>query len=162
MVAMAATQGVRSFVARRGGGGGCGGARKHVREARGGRWPWQRRAMATAALTCARGRENQGRGKEWESERAVGAAWHRPGRSRRRGGSRRWPGKQEVEARRCARVGTRRSPVGEEDDRGGGPGGLGRLLAGPACCGWAAQGKGGPGKSLLPFISVFYFFLTFV
>ena len=29
-------------------------------------------------------------------------------------------GKQEVEARRCARVGTRRSPVGKEDDRGGG------------------------------------------
>ena len=57
-------------------------------------------------------------------------------------------GKQEVEARRCARVGTRRSPVGEEDDRGGGPGGLGRLLAGPACCGWAAQG-GAPGKPLL-------------
>ena len=66
------------------------------------------------------GRKREGgREKEGESERAVGAAWHRPGRSRRRGGSRRWPGKQEVEARRCARVGTRRSPVGEEDDRGG-------------------------------------------
>ena len=40
---------------------------------------------------------------------------------------------------------------GGEDDRGGG--GLGRLLAGPACCGWAAQGEA-PGKPLL-FISVF-------
>ena len=30
-----------------------------------------------------------------------------------------------------------------------------------ACCGWAAQG-GAPGKPLLFFISVFYFFLTFV
>jgi len=70
-------------------------------------------------------------------------------------------GKQEVEARRCARVGTRRSPVGEEDDRGGARW-AGPPPGWPACCCWAAQGRGGPGKSLLPFISVFYFFLTFV
>ena len=68
-------------------------------------------------------------------------------------------GKQEVEARRCARVGTRRSPVGEEDDRGGGPGGLGRLLAGPTCCGWAAQGKPQVSPS---FYFCFLFFLTLV
>ena len=53
-------------------------------------------------------------------------------------------GKQEVEARRCARVGTRRSPVGEEDDRGGGarwagppPGWAGLLLLG--CAGGEPQ-----------------------
>ena len=62
---------------------------------------------------------------------------------------------REVAWRGGARApGTLRSPVGEEDDRGGGPGGLGRLLAGPACCGWAAQG-GAPGKPLLLFIFVF-------
>ena len=45
---------------------------------------------------------------------------------------------------------------GRKTTEEGGPGGLGRLLAGPAFCGWAAQGEA-PGKPLL-FISVFYFF----
>ena len=54
-----------------------------------------------------------------------------------------------------------RSPpfVEDEDDRGGG--GLGRLLAGPACCGWAAQGKPQVSPSFFNFcFSIF--FLTFV
>ena len=65
-----------------------------------------------------------------------------------------------------ARAGERRAHAlvllsEEGDDRRQRGGGLGRLLAGPAS--WAAQGRGGPGKSLLPFISVFFFnFLTFV
>ena len=66
-------------------------------------------------------------------------------------------GKQEVEARRCARVGTRRSPVGEEDDRGGGarragppPGWAGLLLLGCA-------GEGRPGKPLLLLFIFFVF-----
>ena len=73
-------------VAQRGGGGGCGGARKHVREARGGRWPWQRRAMATAALGCARGRENQGGGRARGSESGAGQRVATFRTSRRRGG----------------------------------------------------------------------------
>ena len=67
-------------------------------------------------------------------------------------GSRRWPAGGRWRARVPASVG--HTPVllaEEEGDRGGGPGGLGRLLAGPACCCWAAQGRGGPGKPLLLF-----------
>ena len=91
-----------------------------------------------------RGGESSG-----ESERAVGAAWRRPGVPGRRGGSRRWPGEAggggaAVRARRPRVI-----PLsGRKTTEEGGPGGLGRLLAGPACCGWAAQGEA-PGKPLL-------------
>ena len=73
------------------------------------------------------------------------AAWRRPGhpdeegRGRQAGREVAWPAER-------ARVGTQLLGERGEDDRGGG--GLGRLLAGPACCGWAAQG-GAPGKPLL-------------
>ena len=72
-------------------------------------------------------------------------------------GSRRWPAGGEV-AR--ARAGERRAHAvplsGRKTTEEGGPGGLGRLLAGPPCCGWAAQGK--PQVSPSFFISVFLFF----
>ena len=152
MMATAALRGVRRFVARRGGGGGCGGARKHVREARGGRWPWQRRAMATAALGCARGRENQGGGRA----RGRGKG---PGRlrgdvpdvqaSRGRTG-RQVPWRHDgahAPATRPWPPGARRGTTGASQS------------AGPAS--WAAQGWEAQ-VSPSVFISVFLIFLTFV
>ena len=74
-------------------------------------------------------------------------------------------GKQEVArgSRRWRRGGARASaravPLsGRKTTKEGGPGGLGRLLAGPACCCWAAQGRGGPGKFLYPFLFSFLIF----
>ena len=102
-------------------------------------------------------RERDGGEDEGEGEcEGVGvAAWRRPGhpdkekRGRQAG--------REVAWRGGARARRARSPpsVEDEDDRVGG--GLGRLLAGPACCCWAAQG-GGPGKS--PSF-IFFCFLIF-
>ena len=64
-------------------------------------------------------------------------------------------GRQEVVGRVAAAgcgAGTHLLGRGGEDDRGAG--GLGRLLAGPACCCWAAQGRA-PGKLLLFFLFLF-------
>ena len=72
-----------------------------------------------------------------------------------RGRSRRWPGKQEVEARQCARVGTRRSPVGEEDDRGGGA-----RWAGPPA-GWAGLLLLGQRRQAEAHVRFFLFYLFF-
>ena len=48
-------------------------------------------------------------------------------------------------ARVPASVGHTPVPLAEEEgDRGGGPGGLGRLLAGPACCCWARGARQKP------------------
>ena len=71
------------------------------------------------------GVERKNRGK---SERVRGAAWRRPAFQ----GDEEAPGKQGGWWR-GARARRARSPpsVEDEDDRGGG--GLGRLLAGPAC-----------------------------
>ena len=67
-------------------------------------------------------------------------------------GSRRW-------RRGGARASARAVPLsGRKTTEEGGPGGLGRLLAGPACCCWAAQGRGGPGKFLSPFLFSFLIF----
>ena len=104
---------------------------------------------------CARARE--GEQGERRRERVRGRSGLRgvvrgvPGDEEEAGGGQ---GKQEVEARRCACVGHAPSPCrgGRRQGRGG-PGGLGRLLAGPACCCWAAQGRA-PGKPLLSFIFV--------
>ena len=69
-------------------------------------------------------------------------------------GSRRW-------RRGGARASARAVPLsGRKTTEEGGPRGLGRLLAGPACCGWAAQGK--PQVSPSFFYFCFLFFLTFV
>ena len=129
---------------RRGGGGGYG---------NGERW----RRLRSGAL----GEEREQGGRR--NERARGAwppPWHWEGVR----GSRRWPAVGEV-AR--ARAGERRAharPPGRGGRRQGrgGPGGLGRLLAGPACCCWAAQGRGGPGKSSFLLFLFSIFFLTFV
>ena len=97
-----------------------------------------------------RGRESRGRRGGRGRVRAVrGSCVASSGASRAREGSRRWPAGGEV-AR--ARAGERRAhavPLSGRKTTEEGPGGLGRLLAGPACCCWAAQGRGGPGKPLL-------------
>ena len=118
---------------------------------------WRRRDQSASMHMCSRGIRLGERQRE--SARGVGvAAWRLRGIQTRRGEGRR--AEREVAWRGGARSRRARAhpPVEDEDDREGG--GLGRLLAGPACCCWAAQG-GAPGKLLL-FISVFYFFLTFV
>ncbi len=135
-------------VAQRGGGGGCGGARKHVREARGGRWPWQRRAMATAALGCARGRENQGGG------RARGRG---KGPGRLRGDV---PDVQASRGRTGRQVPWRHDGAHAPATRPWPPGarrgttGVGQS-AGPSY--WADR-VSGPGKSLSPFLFSFLIF----
>ena len=69
-------------------------------------------------------------------------------------GSRRW-------RRGGARASARAVPLSGRKTTEEGPGGLGRLLAGPACCGWAAQGKPQVSPSFFYFcFSIF--FLTFV
>ena len=113
-------------------------------------------AMATASDGggCARGRENQGGGRA----RGRGKG---PGRLRgdvpdvqasRGRTDRQVPWRHDgahAPATRPWPPGARRGTTGASQS------------AGPAS--WAAQGRGGPGKSLLPFISVFFFnFLTFV
>ena len=50
-------------------------------------------------------------------------------------------GKQEVAEAAPAPVGHARCLLARGRRQGEAPGGLGRLLAGPACYGWAAQGK---------------------
>ena len=135
-----APQGAPSCVARRGGRGGRGGSGERVGEARGGRWPRQRRAAAVMALGCARERAG-GEEEARESAREVGAAaWRLQGIQTRRGEGRQ--AEREVAWRGGARAcrARARPPVGEEDDRGGGQVGW----AGAGCC-WAAQG-GGPGN----------------
>ena len=102
-----------------------------------------------------REREKGERRRARESARGVGvAAWRRLGIEGDEKGARQ--AGREVAWRGGARARWARSvPLsGRKTTEEGGPGGLGRLLAGPACCGWAAQG-GAPGKPLLPFIFVF-------
>ena len=92
---------------------------------------------------------------EREGVRAVrGSAWRCSGRPSVEGEDRQ--AGREVAWRGGARARRAHSvPLsGRKTTEEGGPGGLGRLLAGPACCGWAAQG-GAPGKPLLSFIFVF-------
>ena len=134
---VAALQRVRNLVARWRGRGGRGGARRHSEGSRGRRWPRRYGGAAAAALGLERERE-QKRGKSsGESERAVGAAWRRPGRRwGGQGGSRRWPSRVEV-----ARAAVSWCPSswqgGRRQGRGGG-GGLGR---------WGARpGKWAPGR----------------
>ena len=128
-----------------------------VGEASGGRWPWQRRAMATAALGCARGRENQGGGRARGRGKRPGrlrgdvrSIQSGEGRTGRQGGRRRG-------AVARARAGHTPLPLSgrRRQRREVGWAGAGYWA------GQAAQG-GGPGKFLL-FISVFFsIFLTFV
>ena len=98
---------------------------------------------------------------EREGKRTGAAAWRRAVHPERRGEDRQ-AGREEAwrggaRARRAHAV-----PLsGRKTTEEGGPGGLGRLLAGPACCGWAAQG-GAPGKPLLLLFLFSIFFLTFV
>ena len=68
------------------------------------------------------------------------AAWRRLGVEGDEKGARQ--AGREVAWRGGARARRARSvPLsGRKTTEEGGPGGLGRLLAGPACCGWAAQG----------------------
>ena len=115
----------------------------------------RRRRWCSAGRERERGRGGESRGRVRES-RGGGVA---SSRASRRGGEGRQEGR-EVAWRGGGRARRPHSPpsVGTKTTEEGG--GLGRLLAGPACCGWAAQG-GAPGKLLL-FNSVFYFFLTFV
>ena len=138
-----------------GGRGGRGGAPELSGGARGGRW---RLLWRTAAMVVF-GRERESEGEEGKNRGRVRES--RGGRGVVRGiegdekGARQ--AGREVAWRGGARApGTLRSPVGEEDDRGGGPGGLGRLLAGPACCGWAAQGKPQVSPSFFYFCFLFF------
>ena len=91
-----------------------------------------------------RGRESRGRGGGRGRVIAVrqlrGFVRGVPGDEEEAGGgqgSRRW-------RRGGARVSARAVPLSGRKTTEEGPGGLGRLLAGPACCGWAAQGGGSP------------------
>ena len=109
------------------------------------------------ALRCVRAsqeraRERRGEAQERGSEaRGSWALLARPGR---RGGRAR----RQLPWRACARCAATMRPVPLA--RGGGRLALASRLGWHS---WAAQGRGGPGKSLLPFISVFFFnFLTFV
>ena len=153
-MAMAAMEAVRRCVARRGGSRRRGGARGLLRCSRGARWLRLRRAVATGAFGRSGEREpGEGRNERvgercGASRGVVRSIQSDEGRTGRQGG-RRWRG-AAVRARRARAV-----PLsGRKTTEEGGPGGLGRLLAGPACCGWAAQG-GAPGKPLLLFIFVF-------
>ena len=80
MVVMAALQRVRGVVACRGGRGRRDGARRHSEGSRGRRWPRRYGGAAAAALGLERERERKRGKSSGESERAVGAAWRRPGR----------------------------------------------------------------------------------
>ena len=121
-------------------------------------------AAATASgggddsVRCVRERVTEERTRARESAREVGvAAWRLRGIQTRRGEG--WQAEREVAWRGGARARRARAhpPVEDEDDRGGGRWAGPALAAGPARPhrSWAA------GKFLL-FISVFYFFLTFV
>ena len=118
------------------------------------RWRRQR----SGALGEERTRE-EGEREGGEKDRGGCVATCGPSRAARGGQAGREGG--GVARWRARAPGTLRSPVGKEDDRGGEPGGLGHLLAGPACCGWAAQGKPQVSPSFFYFcFSIF--FLTFV
>ena len=109
------------------------------------------------ARSGGRERENQGRGRNERVGERCGASrgvvrsiQSDEGRTGRQGG-RRWRG-AAVRARRARAV-----PLsGRKTTEEGGPGGLGRLLAGPACCGWAAQGKPQVSPSLFYFCFLFF------
>ena len=104
------------------------------------RWRRQR----SGALGEERTREE---GEQEGGEKDRGGAWRRSrhpdeeGRGRQAGREVAWPAE-----RAC--VGTQLLGEGGKTTEEGGPGGLGHLLAGPACCCWAAQGRA-PGKLLL-------------
>ena len=148
-MAMAAMEAVRRCVARRGGSRRRGGARGLLRCSRGARWLRLRRAVATGAFGRSGEREpGEGGRNERVGERCRASRWLRgvvrgiegDEKGARQAG-------REVAWRGGARARRARSPPSVEDEGDRGGGGLGRLLAGPACC-WAAQG-GAPGKPLL-------------
>ena len=98
---VAALQGFQRAVDRWGGRGGRGGAPGRIGEARGGRWPWVRRAALSGAFGDERvGEQRRGRGsREREAVEGVEASpW------RREGVGEAATAKQEVEASACARA----------------------------------------------------------
>ena len=147
-MAMAAMEAVRRCVARRGGSRRRGGAHGLLRCSRGARWLRLRRAVASVAFGRERERDRGEDAGEGECEGVGVAAWRRPGHPDEEGRGRQ-AGREEVAQRGGARAsGTRRPPVGEEDDRGGGA-----RWAGPPA-GWAGLLRLGctgeaPGKPLL-------------
>ena len=101
------------------------------------------------------GEGERGRGgeepRESEREQGEGVASFQAIQTRRGGAGRQASWWRGAVAR--ARAGHTPLPLSRTKTTEEG-GGLGRLLAGPASCCWAAQG-GAPGKLLLLFISVF-------